>query len=264
MQEREHRDAEERSSPTAATVHHAICKEGESELERTTSALAWSGLAAGLSMGFAFLGTALLHGHLPHAKWTPLVTAFGYTLGFVIVVLGRQQLFTENTLTVVLPLLSRKEGSILWNVVRLWVVVLAANLIGAILIALVFARTEVVDHETYKAMREIAHHAQAPGFAVTLLRGIIAGWLIALMVWLLPFAETARVLVIVLIAWLVQAGHFSHIIAGSVDGAFLVFIGESTWGEFFLDFFTPTLIGNVIGGVSLVAAINHAQVKTDA
>src|SRR3954470_13238973 len=92
-------EAQERSSPSGKVVYKAILKEGEDELERPSSALFWSGLAAGLSMGFSFLTEALLHAHLPHANWSPMVSKFGYAMGFLIVILGRQQLFTENTLT---------------------------------------------------------------------------------------------------------------------------------------------------------------------
>src|SRR4051794_352005 len=96
-------EAEERSSPSAHVVYEAIRKEGRHELERKSSSLAWSGLAAGMSMGFSFLSQALLRHHLPaETAWTPLVTNLGYATGFLIVILGRQQLFTENTLTVIL------------------------------------------------------------------------------------------------------------------------------------------------------------------
>ena len=257
----EQHEAEERTSPTGEVVYEAVHAEGESELARPSAALAWSGLAAGLSMSFSFLAVSLLHAHTPHAKWQPLVTALAYPIGFIIVVLGRQQLFTENTLTVILPLLRRRRAGIFRNVLRLWTIVLAANVVGALAIAFVLARTDVVDQETYKAMHEVAQHAYHESFAATLLRGIFAGWLIALMVWLLPFAETARVAVIALLTYVVGAAHFSHIIAGSVDAAFLVFVHERSWLDFTLGFFVPALLGNVIGGVLLVAAINHAQVK---
>ncbi|MEA2491550.1 MAG: formate-nitrite transporter family protein [Acidobacteriota bacterium] len=253
-------ESEERTSPTGAVVYHAILKEGTSELERTTSALAWSGLAAGLSMGFSFIVPALLHAELPDAKWRPLLVALGYPVGFLIVILGRQQLFTENTLTVILPLLRRHDGKTLRNVLRLWTTVLAANTVGALLLALVVARTEVVSHETFESMRELARKVQEHPFSVTLLRGIFAGWLVALTVWLLPFAETARVWVIAILTYVVGVAHFSHIIAGAIDAAFLVFVGESTWGAFLTRFFLPALLGNIIGGVSLVAVLNHAQV----
>lgn len=80
-------------------------------------------------MGFSLITEGLLHAHLPDVPWSPLISNFGYTIGFLIVVLGRQQLFTEDTLTVVLPLLGRRDGSTLMNVLRLWTVVLLANLL---------------------------------------------------------------------------------------------------------------------------------------
>src|SRR5205809_7766944 len=108
QQDQHEQEAQERSSPSGKVVYKAIFKEGEDELERPSSALFWSGLAAGLSMGFSFITEGLLHAHLPQAQWTPMITKFGYPMGFLIVVLGRQQLFTENTLTPILPLLKKK------------------------------------------------------------------------------------------------------------------------------------------------------------
>lgn len=256
----ERHEAEQRTSPTSAVVYHAICNEGEEELARPSLALLWSGLAAGLAMGFSFIMPALLHSHTPAAKWQPLVIALGYPVGFLIVVLGRQQLFTENTLTVVLPFLSRSRTARLSNVARVWIVVLVANVIGALLLAAVLASTEVVSHETFESMREQAKHAYESRFAVTLLRAIFAGWLIALMVWLLPYAETARIWVIAALTYVIGVAHFTHIVAGTVDAAFLVFAGDKTWLEFLVTFFVPALLGNIIGGV-LVALLNHGQVK---
>lgn len=261
--EEEHK-GEARSAPNESVVYHAIRHEGEGELGRSSSALAWSGLAAGLSMGFSFLAMGLLHGHLPHGKWTILLTSLGYTIGFLIVILGRQQLFTENTLTVVLPLLTHRHGGMLANVLRVWAVVLAANVAGALLIALALAKTEIVGPETWESLKQTAEEAHRATFGVALLRAIVAGWLIALVVWLLPFAETARVAVIVILTWLVSVGHFTHIIAGSVEMGFLVFAGARTWTDFVIQFFVPALLGNIIGGVTLVAAINHAQAKAGA
>lgn len=109
-------------------MHETIRLEGEEELKRSNSALAFSGLAAGLSMGFSLIAQGLLQAHLPDAGWTPLVVNWGYSFGFLIVVLGRQQLFTENTLTVILPLLVRRDRKTLLAVARLWAIVLVANL----------------------------------------------------------------------------------------------------------------------------------------
>lgn len=258
-EEKEQDEVEARSSPAGSIVYRAVRKEGEDELERSTSALAWSGLAAGLSMGFSFLVQSMLHARLPDTDWRPLISSFGYSIGFLIVVLGRQQLFTENTLTVILPLLTKRDRSTLLNVLRLWATVFIANVAGAAIFAWVVAKTEVVDPATYHAMTELAAHALAGTFATTLLRGVFAGWLIALMVWLLPFAESARVGVIVIITWVVGLAGFSHVIAGACEAIFAVFHHDSSLAEFLMGFLIPALLGNILGGVSLVAAINHAQ-----
>jgi formate-nitrite transporter family protein len=98
------------------------------------------------------------------------------------------------------------------------------------------------------------------GFGTTLLKGIFAGWLIALMVWLLPAAETARIWVIIIITYIVGLAGLSHIIAGSADAFYLVAIGNISFFEYLIGFMLPALVGNIIGGVTIVAAINHAQV----
>src|SRR3954471_21270408 len=142
---KEEEQAEERSTVSASVVYQAILKEGESELDRSTSALAWSGLAAGLSMGFSLVTEGLLRHALPDAPWRPLIVKLGYSIGFLIVILGRQQLFTENTLTPILPLMRRKNLSTLGNMLRLWGVVLAANLLGALVFAWAATRTSAFE-----------------------------------------------------------------------------------------------------------------------
>jgi formate/nitrite transporter FocA (FNT family) len=256
----EQKEAEERSAPTGKVVYKAILKEGEGELERPSSALFWSGLAAGLSMGFSMIAEALLMTHLPDAEWRPLIAKFGYSAGFLIVILGRQQLFTENTLTPVLPLLQRRANATVSNVLRLWVIVLFANLLGALAVAYVAAKTSAFDPDVRHAFAELGRTAMQHGFGTVVLRGIFAGWLIALMVWLLPFAESARVWVIILITYLVGLGEFTHIIAGSIETFTLAAMGETDWLTVFGAYTVPTLIGNVLGGVTLVAILNHAQI----
>jgi formate/nitrite transporter FocA (FNT family) len=134
------KEAEERSSITARVVHEAVRREGEEELKRSSRALGWSGLAAGLSMGFSLITEGLMRAHLPDEPWRPLITKAGYSAGFVLVILGRQQLFTENTPTPILPLLHRKDAVTLFHVLRLWAVVLASNLVGALLVAWVMTQ----------------------------------------------------------------------------------------------------------------------------
>jgi len=252
-------EAEQRTSPGGHILYMAIQTEGEHELERTNSALAWSALAAGLSMGFSLLSEGLLRAHLPDMPWRPLITKFGYSVGFLIVILGRQQLFTENTLTVILPLLRKWNFATLANVARLWGIVLAANLLGAFVFAWVLAMTNAVSPEIRQAITEIARDAYRTDPGTVLLRGIFAGWLIALMVWLLPFAEAGRLWMIIILTYIVGLAQFSHIIAGSVDALYLVAVGEKTLGNYLFGYMLPTLAGNIAGGVSLVAAFAHAQ-----
>jgi formate-nitrite transporter family protein len=156
--------------------------------------------------------------------------------------------------------MQRKDLRMFMNVARLWAVVLAANLIGALLIGLVVMRTNVFEQSIRHEFSALAHLAIAPGFGTVLIRGIFAGWLIALIVWMLPYAESMHLLLIVGITWLVGIGSFSHIIAGAVEVFSLAWADEKSWLSVIGGFIVPALIGNIIGGVTLVAALNHAQV----
>jgi formate/nitrite transporter FocA (FNT family) len=258
--EADEHDAQQRTAPSGKVVYKAILKEGEGELARPSSALFWSGLAAGLSMAFSLIAEGLLTAHLPDTSWRPLVSKLGYSVGFLIVVLGRQQLFTENTLTPILPLLQRKDLATAGNVLRLWSIVLAANLLGALAVALAIAHTNAFHADVREAFAEIAAKALAPTPGTLVLRGVFAGWLIALMVWLLPFAEAGRVWVIVLITYVVGLGEFSHVIAGAVEVFTAAAMGRAEWLDVAKGYIVPTLCGNIVGGVTLVAMLNHAQV----
>lgn len=259
----ERRDAKRRTAIRAAVVYEAIRREGQEELARTTSALVWSGLAAGLSMGFSFMAEALLIHHMPEVSWHPMISKFGYCVGFIIVVLGRQQLFTENTLTAVLPFLTDKQWSTFFQVARLWFTVLLANLIGALIFALLLKLVVIFEPELGGVLSKIGAKGYAHGFWPTFLSGLFAGWLIALMVWLLPGAETAKVTIIVIITYVIGLGGFAHIIAGSIAAFYVLFDGDATFGIFLMRFFLPALTGNIIGGVAFVTAINHAQVNPE-
>lgn len=258
-QEKKEEEVEERTAPAGEIVYHAIYREGEHELERGSRELMWSGIAAGLSMGFSLVTEALLRSYLPDDQWRPIIAKLGYSVGFLIVILGRQQLFTKNTLTVMLPLLKKKQQGLLVNVARLWVVVFFANLAGAFAFALFISKTSVFGSELHAVITDIAHEGMHDSFLVAMLNSILAGWLIALMIWLLPFAESARVSVIILLAYVIGLGHFSHIIAGAIPAFYLLFTGGMSFSAWFGLFLAPVLIGNIIGGVALVAVGAHAE-----
>ncbi|HVS72118.1 MAG TPA: formate/nitrite transporter family protein [Phycisphaerae bacterium] len=251
---------DKRKSPSGKILYGAIVAEAEEELDRPSSGLFWSGLAAGLSMGFSIFTMALIHSHLPHEKWAPLLVSFGYSLGFLVVILGRQQLFTENTLTPILPLLRRPSVFVFFNVLRLWIVVFVANMIGACAMALVLAKCPVLPEEARKSLIELSMQGMHKPFGTMVLRAIYAGWLIALIVWLLPFAEAARIWVIIIITYVVSLAELPHSVAGAVEAFITSWHGDASWPDALFGYIAPTLIGNAIGGVTLVAALNHAQV----
>ena len=256
----ERKEARRRESPSAAVVYEAIRHEAESELKRPLMGLAWSALAAGLSMGFSFVAQALLMTYLPDTQWQPVISSFGYAVGFLFVILGRQQLFTENTLTPVLVVLRVKDWCTVRKTLNLWMVVLLFNMVGTAIFAGMLSGFDVLDPSNNAALAEIAAHEYENSFNHMFVKAIFAGWLVALMLWLMPFAGSGRVGVIVIVTYVIGLANFPHIVAGSVAALYGVYSGAHTLGEFFGVFFVPTLLGNMVGGIMLVGAVNYAQV----
>ena len=263
LDEHEKTQAERHSSIRALVIHEVLREEGEEELKRPTGALAWSGLAAGMSMGFSFLGLALMRSALPDRPWTRLVDSLGYTIGFLVVILGRQVLFTESTLTAVLPVLVRRDAKTVRSALHFWAIVLSCNLVGTFVFAALISIPGTFPPQVQSSLIAIGTEAVSGEFWPTTIKAILAGWMIALMVWLLPSAQTAKMLVIMLLTYIVGIGRFSHIIAGSVDSAFAVFSGHATIGAYLKNFLFPTLLGNTVGGVAMVALLNHAPLAVE-
>lgn len=264
-QQEEEKLAREHSSPRAIVIHEIIREDGEQELARTASALMLSGLAAGLSMGFSFLTQALLMAGIARVSggdWS-VVVYLGYSIGFVFVVLGRQQLFTESTLTAVLPLFTRRDLKTLWLTARLWLIVLLVNIAGTWLFAAMLLAGPIFPPDVASAFHEIAGKTLHHPFWVTFLRAVLAGWLIALMVWILPSTRSARLLTIIVITYVVALGGFVHVVATSGEVAYAVLSGMTSLGGYFYGFFFPTVLGNIVGGVTLVALLNHGSVEPE-
>lgn len=121
-----------------------------------------------------------------------------------------------------------------------------ANLVGTYLFALCVRRIPIFPPHTQQTLIEVSHGATESGFAVTFVHAIFAGWLIALMVWLLPAAESARVSIIIIITYLIGLGGFNHIVAGSTKLLFLVVSRAETWSTFIVRFLFPTLLSNAV------------------
>lgn len=261
LSNREIEEADEKSSTTAKVVHEAIRLEGSEELERPSSSVWWSGIAAGLTMGCSMIAQGIMEARLPDAPWRDLVAAFGYCLGFLFVTMGRQQLFTETTLTVMLPVLHKSHGPS--DLLRYWAIVFVGNIVATLLFAAAVTIPQLFPADVANSFAKLGTDAAAPGFLPVLIKAVFAGWLIALMVWLLPAASSAKFIVIIAVTWLIAVAKFSHVIAGSAETAFAAMHGDIGWGDYLMGFLIPALIGNSVGGVVFVALLNHAQVKAE-
>ncbi|SFU02740.1 Formate/nitrite transporter FocA, FNT family [Kosakonia arachidis] len=254
---------EDRLPSRAMAIHEHIRQDGEKELERDAMALFWSAIAAGLSMGSSLLAKGIFHVQLEGVPGGFLLENLGYTFGFIIVIMARQQLFTENTVTAVLPVMQNPNWGNFALMARLWGVVLLGNLLGTAVAAWAFEYMPVFDKETRDAFVNIGMDVMKNTPQEMFSNAILSGWIIATMVWMFPAAGSAKIVVIVLMTWLIALADTTHIVVGAVEIFFLVFNGTVHWSEFIWPFALPTLAGNICGGTFIFALLSHAQIRND-
>ena len=257
------KDVKERSAPVTPVIYEVVRQHGEEEMARPGVSLWWSGVAAGLSISFSLLAQAVIALRIGDAGWAPLAVAAGYPVGFLMVVLGRQQLFTESTITMVLPVYARPSRRGIAALGRAWAVILAANLAGTFVAALFCTLTPVLSPEVLASMLEISRTAMDKSWTVLFFEAITAGFLMAAMVWLLPGAGSSPVPVIYLMTYLIAISGSAHIVAGSIEAFLLMLDGGMGMGRALAGFALPTLLGNIVGGTVLFAVISHAQVMRE-
>lgn len=254
---------EDRLPSRAMAIHEHIRQDGEKELERDAMALLWSAIAAGLSMGASLLAKGIFHVQLDDVPGRFLLENLGYTFGFIIVIMARQQLFTENTVTAVLPIMHKPTPGNIGLLMRLWGIVLLGNILGTGIAAWAFEYMPIFDKETRDAFVSIGLEVMKNSPSEMFANAIISGWLIATMVWMFPAAGAAKIVVIILMTWLIALGDTTHIVVGSVEILYLVFNGTLHWSDFFWPFALPTLAGNICGGTFIFALMSHAQIRND-
>lgn len=254
---------EDRLPSRAMAIHEHIRQDGEKEMERDAMALLWSAIAAGLSMGASLLAKGIFHVQLEGVPGGFLLENLGYTFGFIIVIMARQQLFTENTVTAVLPVMQNPTLGNFGLLMRLWSVVLLGNIIGTGVAAWAFEHMPIFDEETRDAFVKIGMDVMKNTPMEMFSNAIISGWLIATMVWMFPAAGAAKIVVIILMTWLIALGDTTHIVVGSVEILYLVFNGTLHWSDFLWPFALPTLAGNICGGTFIFALMSHAQIRND-
>ncbi|XZU33445.1 formate/nitrite transporter family protein [Acinetobacter baumannii] len=260
---REKMAVEEHEKLSPRLVYEIIRRDGAEELDRPTAALIFSGIAAGLVISFSFVFKAIIASYIPtDAIWTDLITNFGYTIGFLIAILGHMQLFTENTITTVVPLFKPFTLDKLRAVGRLWGIVILCNIIGTALASLFFLTTDLFTPNIDKALDELAHHVGSFSATQNLLKGIMSGLLIAALVWMLPSVSN-KFLVIFFMTYLIGLGDFTHVVVGSTEMSYLVWQGEASLGEYLFNFLIPTTIGNIIGGTGVFTLLIYGQVTEE-
>jgi formate/nitrite transporter FocA (FNT family) len=254
---------EEGTRLTAAQIHENILRPAEQEIRRPAAALLWSALAAGLVIGFSCLAAAFAAEVAPE-RYAHAAAAAAYPLGFIFVIIARSELFTENTLVPVIPLLERRDRETFGHVVRVWGLLLVGNLAGTLIFAVALARSRLLRPEVASELLRISREATEGGFLEIAYAAVFAGWLMALLAWLL--ASTTSTLAQIVLIWLctfpISALHFRHSIVGSTEAFYRAVLGDASWGGM-LSFVAAAVIGNAVGGVLLVALLNHSQVVAD-
>lgn len=244
-------------------IYEIIRRDGIEELMRPFKSLFLSGVGAGILVSFSFVCMAILQAFLPNQPWAPLVTKWGYTVGFILVILCRAQLFTENTITTVIPLFKPFTFPKLWGVIRLWHLVLAGNLVGTTLVALFLTVPGLLNLEYVMELQHISHHVASFTWQENLIRGIPSGILIASIVWMMPTARQYALFLVAFITYFIAAGDFTHIVVGSCEMMYAVLHGMATPYQYVFQFLLPVGAGNIIGGTGVFTMLGYRMVNEE-
>jgi formate/nitrite transporter FocA (FNT family) len=244
--------------PTAEDIYQQVALNAKTELKRSTVSLAISGFAGGIFMGLSGLGSALVLGLFGTSPTTHFVASMFYPIGFIVVIIGRAQLFTENTLYPVALVLSEKRE--LWNTLRLWCTVLPANVLGALAFAMLAARTSALPPDTKQALVQLGLQAAHMAPATIFWSGVTAGWIIATAAWLVSGSHsiTGSVMILWILTFVVGLGNFAHCIATSGEILSTVLVHQLPAMNYF-HWLWIAVSGNVCGGVLMVTLLEYGQ-----
>lgn len=263
LDESERQDIRSRQRLRAPMIYQIVRAEGEEELKRPFASLWWSGLAAGFCISLSLFAEGLMHMYLPDEPWRPMVENFGYCMGFLLVILGRMQLFTENTITPILPLIADFSRKALYCTARLWTVVLLANMAGTLFVAALAVYGELGTTPQLEAAFSVARKALDKSALDAFMHAVPAGFLIATLVWMLPSARGMEFFAIIAVTYIVALGDFSHVVVGSTKAFLLMFNGEVALLDAVFTYLLPALAGNVIGGTVLFSLLAYGQVREE-
>jgi formate/nitrite transporter FocA (FNT family) len=246
--------------PTADEIYEQVSRNARHELDRPAIALAISGLAGGITMGLTALSLSIVTASLPPSAISSFIAQLTYPVGFIAVIVGRAQLFTENTLYPVALMFAERRH--FRTTLRLWSIVLPSNLLGAFLFAALAARTGALRPQYVSAMVELGQESIRASGSHVFWSAVIGGWIIALVAWLVSGSHsiTGSVMLIWLLTFLVGVGHFAHCIASSGEILAAVLQNAVTVPQYFW-WLLPAVLGNITGGVLIVTLLEYGQVK---
>lgn len=238
-------------------------QDGDEQLGRSALPLLLSAVAAGLIVGFSAMAAAIaadLTLELGAPKLLRIATALVYPLGFVMCILSGTQLYTEHTATAVYPVLEGRAGVL--QLLRLWVLVVAGNLIGAAGMASLLSLGEPIIGAA-EGYRELARHIVDAPTAALWGSTILAGWLMAQGAWLVLGATSTsgQMLSIAVVTFLIGLGQLHHSIAGAVEVFAAYFVTDELQPADIATFLAIALGGNLVGGSVFVAVLNYVHIR---
>ncbi|UPM44395.1 formate/nitrite transporter family protein [Halocatena salina] len=238
-------------------IFQRLIASADEEIATGKQELIFSGFAAGFAIVLSFIGYAVGKTYFPHNNF---LSAILYPLGFMYIILGRYQLYTENTLPPVVLVLTRLASVPL--LIRVWTIVLIGNVLGAGLGSYILANTHVLSPQTMEAGAMFAKHGLETAWWDVFFKSLFAGWLVAGVVWLGNAARDtiARLLLIYIVFYTIAVADLFHVITAACDVFYFVFVNGSGVSIFY-EFWLPVLLGNTVGGVFLVGLVNFAQVE---
>jgi formate/nitrite transporter FocA (FNT family) len=251
---------QESSRLTVDQIFASAVQSGRDELERPSSALLFSGIAGGLTMGLTGLAVALVTSLLGHGPVAQLVAAAVYPIGFIAVIIGRAQLFTENTLYPVVLVLM--DSRFIRGTLRLWLFVYAGNWVGSLLFAALATRTSSVRPLLRDVLIGLGINAVDQPFWTVFWSGVVGGWLLALVAWLVSGSHwtTGQAVMTWSLTFVLGLGHFAHCVANSGEILSAVLSGFTPIGDY-ASWLVAATLGNIAGGVVIVSLINYGQVQ---
>jgi formate/nitrite transporter FocA (FNT family) len=254
--------AEQTVRRTAREIFRGVEKNARDELRRSTQALAFSGLAGGMSMGLTGIAVAAAMVALNGVPGRGFIAYMLYPVGFIAVIIGRAQLFTENTLYPVALVLSEKRH--MGETARLWTVVFVGNVLGAIAFAGLAVGSDALNPDIHAALVELGKQAVQGTASHIFWSGVIGGWIIALVAWLVTASHwtIGQIAVIWLLTFVVGVGHFAHCIASTGEIMSAVIAGAVPLSRY-LAWLALATSGNITGGIMIVTVLNFGQVKLE-